>query len=343
MAANNASQPIFRESQAVNPTADWIHGETRTNGVHLHYVFAGQGEPVVLLHGFPEFWYSWRHQLPALADAGFRAIAPDLRGYNQSSRPAGVKSYRIAALTNDLVGLVEQVAGGSAVVVGHDWGGVLAWRLATLHPSRVRKLVILNAPHPAAFRDELRNHLGQWLRSLYVLFFQAPWLPEWVLRARNFALLERIFQEQPVRSASFTHDDIAAYKHALSGPRGLSSPLNYYRAAMRYPRDLYEPPQSVAAPTLVIWGCCDPFLNVRLVERLPQWVSNLRIERLPEISHWVQNDAPEQVNQLLLDFLAEKPLPHGAITPSSATTSCLETWAPLPHPTAPHRPPKNSP
>lgn len=302
MAVRNELARVLGESPLAGQADGWTHREAIVNGVRLHFVETGQGEPVVLLHGFPEFWYSWRHQFPVLAEAGFRAIAPDLRGYNQSSRPAGVASYRTTTLVADVAALIEQVTGGNALVVGHDWGGVLAWRLAALHPERVRKLAILNAPHPAAFRQELQRNPGQWLRSAYVLFFQLPWLPEWAIRAGNFALLERAFRRQPVRPASFTPEDIAAYKRALSGPRGLSSPLNYYRAAMRHPDDLYGPPQTVAAPTLVIWGCHDPFLNERLTDRLAPWVANLRIERLPEASHWVQNDASEQVNRLLIDF-----------------------------------------
>lgn len=290
-------------SSKLSDAEGWNHRFATCNGIQLHYVEAGCGEPVILLHGFPEFWYSWRHQLGALAGEGFRAVAPDLRGYHQSSKPPGVANYRIGTLVNDVVELIGQTANGKAAVVGHDWGGVIAWRLAALHPDRVRKLVILNAPHPAAFREELRRNLGQWFRSAYMLFFQLPWLPEWTIRAFNFKLLERMFCRQPTSPACFSHEDIAAYKHALSGPNGLRSPLNYYRAAMRYPRDINNPPQVVTAPTLVIWGCRDPFLNERLTRRLATWAPNLRIERLPEASHWVQNDAPEPVNRVLLEFL----------------------------------------
>jgi epoxide hydrolase 4 len=273
--------------------------------VRLHYVEAGQGEPVVLLHGFPEFWYSWRHQLPALAEAGFRAIAPDLRGYNQSGCPAGVANYRVAKLVEDVAGLVREVAGGPAFVVGHDWGGVLAWRLAAQYPALVRGLAVLNAPHPAAFREELRRNPVQWLRSWYVLFFQLPGLPEWSLRAGDFALLERAWRRQPVHPGAFRPEDIAAYKRALRRPGALTGPLNYYRAAFRYPRDLYSPPQAVQAPTLLVWGERDPFLGVRLTEGLGQWVPDLRVERIADASHWVQNDVPDRVNGLLIRFFAD--------------------------------------
>jgi pimeloyl-ACP methyl ester carboxylesterase len=263
----------------------------------------GSGPPVILLHGFPEFWYSWRRQLPRLADAGFHALAPDLRGYNQSSRPAGMESYRTAQLVEDVAELIRQAPEQSAAVVGHDWGGVIAWRLAALHPKLVRKLVILNAPHPAAYRAELKRNPGQWLRSSYVLFFQLPGLPERTIRAGDFRLLERVLRREPTNPHAFTPEDIKEYKKALGGPDGLTGPLHYYRAALRYPGDLYGLPQTVLAPTLVIWGCRDPYLSVRLTERLDAWVGNLRIERIEQASHWVQNDMPEQVNHLLIEFL----------------------------------------
>jgi pimeloyl-ACP methyl ester carboxylesterase len=280
---------------------DWRHREIDVNNVRLHYVESGQGEPVVLLHGFPEFWYSWRRQLPALAAAGFRAMAVDLRGYNLSSKPRGVANYRMAALVNDLAAFIRMVAGGRALIVGHDWGGVLAWRLAALHPELTRKLAVLNAPHPARMRQVLRRNPMQWLRSWYVLLFQLPWLPERLLRARDFVLLERAFRREPINPAAFSAEDIAEYKAMLGQPGGLTAALHYYRAAMRYPGDLYDKPQSVA-PTLVIWGCRDPHLGVSLTERLGPWVPDLRVERLAGASHWVQNDAPEQVNELLIGF-----------------------------------------
>ena len=277
------------------------HNTANVNGVRLHCAEAGRGEPVVLLHGFPEFWYSWRHQLPALADAGFRAVAPDLRGYNESDRPGGVSNYRVSRLVEDVAGLIRSL-GGQACVVGHDWGGVLAWRLAAMHPGLVRKLAILNAPHPLAFRRELRRDWRQCLRSAYTLFFQIPWLPEWTLRAGDFALMRRAWSRQPVHPGAYTAEDFAAYSRALGGPGGLTGPLNYYRAAMRYPSDVYGPPQRVEVPTLLLWGERDPFLGVRMTEGLDRWVPDLRVERIPDASHWIQNDVPERVNGRLIEF-----------------------------------------
>jgi pimeloyl-ACP methyl ester carboxylesterase len=286
-------------------SSPWTHRDVTVGEIHLHCVEMGSGDIVLLLHGFPEFWYSWRRQIPALAEAGFHAVAPDLRGYNESDKPAKVASYRVAKLVQDITKLLQQLGNRPAFVVGHDWGGLLAWRLAALHPELVRKLAILNAPHPAAFRAELRRNPGQWLRSAYVLFFQLPGLPEQVLRARDFALLDRAWHRQPIHPDAFTEQDIAAYKRALDRPGGLTGPLNYYRASLRYPRDLYGPPQTILVPTLLLWGEQDLYLNVGLTENLERWVPDLRVERIRDASHWVQNDVPDRVNRLLIDFFHE--------------------------------------
>jgi pimeloyl-ACP methyl ester carboxylesterase len=270
--------------------------------VSLHYVEAGSGPLVVLLHGFPECWYSWRHQVPALARAGFRVLAPDLRGYNESDRPAGVESYRLECLAADVCGLIRHAGERQAAVAGHDWGGGIAWHLAMHHPEAVERLIVLNAPHPAAFRRELRT-VGQLLRSWYILFFQLPWLPELLFRAGNFALLERTLKRDPVRPSAFTAEDIRFYKQALARPRALTAALNYYRALFRHSRRLLRSVRRVDVPTLLIWGERDRYLGLRLTEGLQRWVSHLRVERLADASHWVQSDAPERVSRLMIDFL----------------------------------------
>jgi pimeloyl-ACP methyl ester carboxylesterase len=280
----------------------WDHRVRSVGGVRLHCVESGSGPLVVLLHGFPEFWYSWRHQIPALARAGFHVVAPDLRGYNDSDRPADVSSYRVSSLVEDIAGLIEDAGAGRAYLVGHDWGGVIAWRVAALRPGLVRRIAILNAPHPAAYREELRRNPGQWLRSSYILLFQLPWLPERLLGTANLALLERAWRRQPVHPGAFSAQDIAAYKQALGRPGGLRGPLHYYRAALRHPQDLSASPQSIDVPSLLIWGERDPYLSPSLPERATRWVSDLRIERIPDASHWVQNDVPDRVNRLLIDF-----------------------------------------
>jgi epoxide hydrolase 4 len=290
-----------KSSLAGDPSIHLVHRVVLANDIRLHLVEAGEGEPVILLHGFPEFWYSWRQQLSALAQAGFRAIALDLRGYNESERPAGVANYRVRELVADTIGVISDMRGGPPFVVGHDWGGLIAWRLAALHPELVRGLAILNAPHPAAFREELLHNPVQWLRSWYTLLFQVPWVPERLLSLQDYAVLERAWQRQTVNPAAFTADDIAQYKQALSR-HGLTAPLSYYRAAIWHPGDLFGSPQHVSVPTLVIWGENDPFLSATLADRVAPWVKHLTVEKLPNASHWIQNDAPQDVNRLLIDF-----------------------------------------
>lgn len=280
----------------------WEHRQAIINGLRFHYVEAGAGPLVLLLHGFPEFWYAWRRQIPALAAAGYHVIAPDLRGYNESAKPAGIRHYRLELLAADVLGFIRHAGAATATVVGHDWGGVIAWQAAMSHPQAVERLAILNAPHPAAFARELRG-LDQWLRSSYIRFFQLPWFPECVIRAGDFLLLERMLSRPPVRPGAFSREDIRQYKRALSVPRALTSALNYYRAAWRYGALSAAAFRTIAMPTLLIWGERDLYLSVRLTRGLTPWVPNITIRRLADASHWVQNDAPGEVNRLLVQFM----------------------------------------
>lgn len=280
----------------------WTHREAVVNGVRLHYVEQGQGPLVVLLHGFPEFWYSWRHQIPALAAAGFRVIAPDQRGYNTSEKPRGVRSYRVEHLVGDVAALIQHAGESKATVVGHDWGGAVAWAVPMLRPEVVDKLIVLNAPHPQAYNRELRR-FRQLLRSWYVFFFQLPWLPEAGIRFRGYRLIDNVLRREPKRPGTFNEDDIAAYKQALAQPGALTAGVNYYRAAVRRNPFAASMLRRIDAPTLLIWGEEDPYLGVGLTEGLEQWVPNIRVERIPGASHWVQIDAAERVNELMIDFL----------------------------------------
>jgi pimeloyl-ACP methyl ester carboxylesterase len=268
----------------------------RGQSVRLFFVEQGapHGPPVVLLHGFPEFSYSWRYQLPALAAAGLRAIAPDLRGYGGSPKPPAVRDYHIDLLALDVADLIRRECGGRAHVVGHDWGGIVAWWLAMRHPDVVNRLVVLNAPHPAAYLRELRRSASQVLRSWYVLFFQLPWLPEASIRAFDFAMLRRLFRGR----------DAERYVAAFADRRSLTSAINYYRAASRAgPAFLSRGVRPVTAPTLVVWGERDRYLVPELATGLEPWVPDLRVVRLPRATHWVQYDEPDAVNRLLIDFL----------------------------------------
>jgi pimeloyl-ACP methyl ester carboxylesterase len=255
---------------------------------------------VVLLHGFPEFHHAWRHQLQALAAAGFRLVVPDLRGYGGSPTPPRVSDYRIDCLTSDVLDLIRRECGGRAHVVGHDWGGVIAWWLAMHHPEAVDRLVVLNAPHPAAYLRELRRP-AQLLRSWYVGFFQLPWLPEFLLRFDDFAALRRLFKTE----ARFSHVEVERCLEAFTDRRSLCGAVNYYRAAFREGQTWLRRVRRIDAPTLLIWGEKDRYLVPELAQGLARWITHLRVERLHGATHWVQHDEPERVNRLLSDFLRE--------------------------------------
>jgi len=295
-----------------SPTLDDIdltHETVRPNGVALHCVTAGpeDGDLVVLLHGFPEFWYSWKHQIPALVDAGYRVVAPDLRGYNRSAKPDGVAAYRMTELVADVVGLLDHYGDGQAHLAGHDWGGLLAWQVGIDHPEALDRLVVLNAPHPTKYDRHLRSSPTQLLKSWYVFYFQLPVLPEVGFRWNDYAVLESMFADTETPDA-FTDEDIERYKSALATPGALTAAINYYRALGRQRlRGLVSgnsvPDQRVDVPTMLVWGERDFALDAELTEGLDEWVPDCRVEQIPDASHWVQFDAPERVNELLVDFL----------------------------------------
>jgi epoxide hydrolase 4 len=288
-------------------TETWTHREGPVNGIRLHWVEQGEGPLVLLLHGFPEFWYAWRHQVPALAAAGFRAVAPDLRGYNLSDKPRGVRAYRIEALVGDLEGLIALLGAeqgdARAHVVGHDWGGAFAWYAPLFLPERLLSLSLLNAPHPLAFRRELRSSPAQRKKSSYVFFFQIPWLPERRIRAGDYALLAKMLRRDPVTPGAFTDEDVRLYKEALARPGALTAAVNWYRAALRHPPRVRGRTWPEGLKTLVVWGERDRYLGPGLLEGLDRWVPDLTIERIPDASHWVQADAPARVNEALIRFL----------------------------------------
>lgn len=284
------------------------HRRRAVNGIELHCAEAGAGPPVLLLHGFPDFWYGWRYQMPALVRAGYRVIAPDLRGYGESARPRGVRHYAPRELTADIAALISSVGGTAAAVVGHDWGGVIAWRLAARHPAMVRRLVILNAPHPAAYVRELRTNPRQMLRSWYVLFNQLPWVPELIAGAFRRAALRRVLATTEWGATMTDEDDLRWYDAAFAPPGALTAALNYYRAAGRQLLvGRFRGDTRVHVPTLVLWGERDRFLDAGLLDGLERWGSDLRIDRLPHAGHFLHWQDPGTVNALLLAYLAGSP------------------------------------
>ena len=273
--------------------------------MRLHYAEAGSGPLVVLLHGFPDFWYSWRRQIPALADAGFRVVAPDLRGYNRSEKPAPVSAYRQETLVEDVAALVEELGGGPATVVGHDWGGAIAWAFAMSHPDALARLVILNCPHPSAYSRALR-HPGQIARSSYMFFFQLPRIPETLLGARRFTVLRKLLPSEAEHPGAFTNEDLERYVTAATRSESFRGGLNYYRAAFRQnPLRLQDDLRTIEHPVLIVWGAKDGALRPELAAPDPGWVPNATLELIPDASHWVHMDAPDHVNSLVLDFVAE--------------------------------------
>lgn len=276
-------------------------GFAQVDSVRLHYVEAGSGPLVLLLHGFPEFWYSWRHQIPVLAQAGYHVVAPDMRGYNLSDKPAGWRSYGAEHLAGDIAGLIRGFGAERAQVVGHDWGAAVTYLTAMQHPEVVERAAILNVPHPQRMLEGLRNP-RQMLRSWYMFAFQLPWLPEALAPLGGFALWRRTLRADA--PAAFSERDLDRYVEAWSQPGALQAMLGYYRAALRQsPRRARARMSRIEAPVLVIWGEQDRALGSELAEPDPEWVPNARVERIPDASHWVQMDAPERVNRLLLDFL----------------------------------------
>jgi pimeloyl-ACP methyl ester carboxylesterase len=287
------------------------HEYATVNGVRLHYARQGSGELIVFLHGFPEFWYAWKDQLQEFG-RDHLAVAPDMRGYNLSDKPAALDQYRVPAIVEDIRALAASVNGGKPfILVGHDWGGVIAWALAISHPEVVRKLVIVNAPHPTIFNRELDRNPAQQVASRYMLFFRSP-AAESTLAAHDYASLVGIFDDL-VKTGKVSPADVAAYREAWSRPGALTGGLNYYRAARVGPpvdgkRDSLAigatPDLTVRVPTLVIWGEKDTALLTGNLDGLDQVVPDLTIERVPNGSHWVVHEEPERVAQAIRRFLA---------------------------------------
>jgi pimeloyl-ACP methyl ester carboxylesterase len=273
-----------------------------TNGVRLHVVEAGPGDGplVVLLHGFPEFWYGWRKQIGPLAGAGFRLLVPDQRGYNTSDKPEAVSAYRLDALADDVVGLVDEAGRERALVVGHDWGAVVGWWLAMTRPERVERLAVLNVPHPAVMRRHLLRNPRQLLRSWYIFFFQVPGLPEWWIARNDFRNGCRAMRTS--RRGSVTDADLARYREAWAQPGALRGMVSWYRAALRS-LGARAPSPRVRVPTLMLWGARDVALGREMAEPSIALCDDGRLVFLEDATHFVQHDEPDRVNRELLAFL----------------------------------------
>jgi epoxide hydrolase 4 len=270
------------------------------NEVLIHAVSAGpkDGPVVVLLHGFPEFWYSWCKQIEPLAAAGFRVIVPDQRGYNLSSKPRGVAPYSISKLVADVMALADHLEQQRIHLAGHDWGAAVAWSAAILRPERIARLAILNVPHPSVMRHYLLSRPRQLLRSWYMFFFQLPWIPEIFFSAFNFRTGTRSLLNSS-RQGTFTEGDLDQYRAAWSQPGALSGMMNWYRAALRFPAKIPDP--TVRVPTRIIWGERDRFLLAEMAHESLRYCVNAELFMIANATHWVHREEPYRVSQLLIE------------------------------------------
>ncbi|MDX2170877.1 MAG: alpha/beta hydrolase [Deltaproteobacteria bacterium] len=289
------------------------HHTVTANRLRFHVAECGGGDRLALcLHGFPECWYSWRAQLPVLARLGYRAWAPDLRGYGDSDRPAGWREYQIEALLDDVAGLIDAAGARETVLIAHDWGAIIAWWFAIRRIRPLARLVIMNVPHPAPFDRELRTW-KQLKRSWYAVFFQLPRLPEALMRARDYAAIREAFRGSAIDKTRFTDDVLQVYRDNAARPGGLTAMLNYYRAYARGgggKRQRGLGYGRIETPTLMLWGEEDVALCKETTYGTEGWVPNLTLRYLPGVSHWVQQEQPEIVNAMLEAWLSGEHVPE---------------------------------
>jgi pimeloyl-ACP methyl ester carboxylesterase len=284
------------------------HKMVSTNGVNLHTVFAGpqDGRPVILLHGFPEFWRGWLKQIDPLANAGYKVIVPDQRGYNLSDKPKGVSAYNIDTLAWDIIGIIDTIVQEKAFIVGHDWGAAVAWHLATYYPERVAKMVILNVPHPVIMIQTLKKSFAQLRKSWYIFFFQIPWLPECLL-SRNNAQVACQLLRRSSKPDTFSAEDLEFYRQAWARPGALTAMINWYRNAIRggFSTRIQTPFEfsRIIPPTLMLWGKRDMALGHEMAQPSIDLCDEGKLIYFEDATHWLQHDEAEKVVEHLLDFL----------------------------------------
>jgi epoxide hydrolase 4 len=285
----------------------------RANGLDFNVAVRGSGERLALcLHGFPESSFSWRHQIPMLTHLGYRVWAPDLRGYGRSSRPVGVGAYAMEILEEDIAALIEASGATQVVLIGHDWGALIAWNYAMFGRVPIAKLIIMNVPHPALAQKGLRT-LRQLMKSWYIFFFQLPWIPEWLLARNDYAAIGAAFRNMAVDKTRFPTEVLRVYQEAAAQPGALTAMLNYYRALLRgLGRARRRGTPLIAVPTLMIWGEVDAALGKELSYGTDEYVSDLTLRYLPNVSHWVQQEAPDRVNEMMQAWLLGQSVPYAS-------------------------------
>ena len=282
----------------------WEHNFINTNGIKLHYVARGTGKLILMLHGFPEFWYSWRHQIDEFSQ-DYHTVALDLRGYNDSDKPDRVADYRMSELIADIKGVISGLGYEDCILIAHDWGGAIAWNFAYAYPEMVEKLIVLNIPHPAKFAEGLQTP-QQLLKSWYVFAFQIPWLPEFVFQLNNYQAIVEAFSGMAIDKTAFSQEDLNAYREAAAKPGALTAMINYYRCIFPSLFQGDRPQWGVLdVPTLTIWGEKDTALGKELTYGTEAYVRDWQIKYIPNCSHWVQQEQPAVVNMYIKEFLQD--------------------------------------
>jgi pimeloyl-ACP methyl ester carboxylesterase len=273
----------------------------KNGDVGLHAIADGPKDApvVVLLHGFPEYWYGWRRHIEPMAAAGFRVVVPDQRGYHLSGKPLGVAAYGLTELVSDVIAIADQLGQGKIFLAGPDWGAAVAWSAALLHPQRVAKLAVLNVPHPSVMRKFLSTRPSQFLRSWYMFFFQIPRLPEALFSAFNFRVGARALLRSS-RPGTFSTEDLAQYRAAWSQPGALTAMINWYRALFRV--RVKFPDKTVRVPTRILWGERDDFLLTEMAHESLRYCTSAELFTFANATHWLHHEEPARVSELLIDF-----------------------------------------
>ena len=294
---------------------DVRHLEVRANGLDFHVAEMGQGDRLALcLHGFPELWISWRNQMPLLASQGWRVWAPDLRGYGDSEVPPHIRDYSIETLMADVAGLIDAAQAREVMILAHDWGAIVAWFFATRRVRDLDRLVIMNVPHPGAAAGKGRT-LKQLARSWYIFFFQLPWLPEFLITQNRAAFVARAFKESACHPERFSDEVLETYREAALKPGRATGMVNYYRALVRGGGALRQARIGfpvIDVPTLYLWGEQDLALTKETTYGTEDFVSDLTLRYLPDASHWVQQDQPDLVNEMLRAWLSGEAVPEAS-------------------------------
>jgi len=282
----------------------WREATYTVNGLDLHIVEAGEkGQPLlVLLHGFPEFWWAWRHQITPLAEAGFHVVVPDMRGYNLSDAPQDVSAYTLDTLATDVVGMADAFGADRFHLVGHDWGAVIGWWVAAKYAARLERVVLMDGPHPDVWGGQALKHPTQALRSTYVAFFQLPWVPEATLGGFDFAGLKAMIQGS-ANADTFEPGALDRYVEAWAHPGSLTAMLNYYRGLRERPHN--EKPARLAPPTLILWADDDRFLERHIAEAGLALCDDGRLEIVEGVSHWLHIEQPERINARITMWLKD--------------------------------------